>query len=289
VTLSDRGVTVIGLADFVVVSVLGGSLASVVVLAITLGLAVASTRFGWDLDNVTAPLVSASGDFVTLPALVLVTGLLRRGWTTRTVAIVLVMLVVAVAWPAVGGRFRLSRRIVFESVPVLLVAGTLSLIAGVVLERSIDRFLTFSVLVVLLPGYLSIGGALGGILANRLATKFHLGLIRRSPLPDSQARLDIRITYGLAFFVFTFLALMAGGIGSIVGKSSPGFVPLIGSALTGGLLATTFVCLVAYYGTLVVVRFGLDPDNHGIPLVSASLDVVGSATLILALLAWGVA
>ncbi len=289
VTLSDRGVTVIGLADFVVVSVLGGSLASVVVLAITLGLAVASTRFGWDLDNVTAPLVSASGDFVTLPALVLVTGLLRRGWTTRTVAIILVVVVVGVAWAAVGGRFRLSRRIVFESVPVLLVAGTMSLVAGVVLERSINRFLTFSVLVVLLPGYLAIGGALGGILANRLATKFHLGLIRRSPLPDSQARLDIRITYGLAFFVFTFLALMAGGIGSIVGKSSPGFVPLIGSALTGGLLATTFVCLVAYYGTLVVVRFGLDPDNHGIPLVSASLDVVGSATLILALLVWGVA
>lgn len=289
VSLSDRGASVIDIADFVVVSVLGGSLASIVVLAITLGLAVASTRFGWDLDNVTAPLVSASGDFVTLPALVLVTGLLRRGWTTRVVAIALVVAVVVVTWVVVGGRFKLSRRIVFESLPVLLAAGTLSLIAGVVLERSIDRFLTFSVLVVLLPGYLAIGGALGGILANRLATKFHLGLIRRSPFPDGEARLDIRITYGLAFFVFTFLALMAGTLGAVVGKSTPGFVPLIGSALTGGLLATTFVCIVAYYGTLVVVRFGLDPDNHGIPMVSASLDVVGSATLIVALLAWGVA
>ena len=60
-------------------------------------------------------------------------------------------------------------------------------------------------------------------------------------------------------------------------------------ALTGGLVATTFVAAVAYYGTLAVVRFGLDPDNHGIPLVSASLDVVGALTLVGALLLWGVA
>ena len=49
----DAGsISVLGVSDFVVVSVLGGSLASVVVLGITLGLAVASARFGWDLDNV---------------------------------------------------------------------------------------------------------------------------------------------------------------------------------------------------------------------------------------------
>ncbi|MDH3295998.1 MAG: magnesium transporter, partial [Acidimicrobiia bacterium] len=98
-----------------------------------------------------------------------------------------------------------------------------------------------------------------------------------------------RVVYGLALPIFTLLALLAGTIGVAVGKTSPGLIRLIASALTGGLLATTFVCLVAYYGTLLVVRFGLDPDNHGIPLVSASLDVVGSATLIVALLVWGVA
>jgi len=47
--------------------------------------------------------------------------------------------------------------------------------------------------------------------------------------------------------------------------------------------------VVAYYGTFAVVRFGLDPDSHGIPLVSAVLDVVGAATLIGALVLWGVA
>ncbi len=287
--LSDRSVDVIGLADFVVVSVLGGFLASTVVLAITLGLAVASARFGWDLDNVTAPLVSASGDFVTLPAIVLTAALIARGWFTRLLAVALVVVVAVAAFLVFRSALSLAKSIVRESVPVLMAAGTLSLFAGTVLERSIDRFLTFSVLIVLLPGYLAVGGALGGILANRLATKVHLGLIEASPIPTGNARDDIRITYGLALPIFTLLAVLAGSLGLALGRTSPGLFALVGSAVTGGLLATTFVCLVAYYGTLVVVRFGLDPDNHGIPMVSASLDLVGSATLILALMVWGVA
>lgn len=59
----------ISFMDFIVVSVVGGLLASVVVLGAALGLTVASVRFGWDLDNVTAPMVTAASDVITLPAL----------------------------------------------------------------------------------------------------------------------------------------------------------------------------------------------------------------------------
>lgn len=287
--LSDRGSAVLGISDFIVVSVLGGSLASIVVLAITLGLAVASVRFGWDLDNVTAPLVSASGDFVTLPAIVLVTGLIGRGWSTRVLAIASAFIVVITVVLLVRSKLTTARRILFESVPILLVAGSLSLLAGIVLERSIDRFLTFSVLIVLLPGYLATAGALGGILSNRLSTKVHLGLVEAARVPRGDARADIRITFVLALPIFVLLATLAGTLGVWAGRGSPGLFVLVAVAVTGGLLATTFVAAVAYYGTLAVVRFGLDPDNHGIPLVSASLDVVGASTLIAALLIWGVA
>ncbi|MEM7323586.1 MAG: magnesium transporter [Actinomycetota bacterium] len=282
-------IEVIGVSDFVVVSILGGVLASVVVLGITLGLAVASARFGWDLDNVTAPLVSASGDFVTLPAIVLVSGLIGRGWLTRGLAIAAAVLVITAAISVLRSALDTAKRIVVEAVPILLIAGTMSLIAGVVLERSIDRFLTFSVLIVLLPGYLATAGALGGILSNRLSTKVHLGLVEPARLPRGDARRDIRITFTLALPIFVLLAVLAGTLGVAVGRSSPGLLLLIAVAGTGGLLATTFVALVAYYGTFAAVRFGLDPDSHGIPLVSASLDVVGAATLIAALVFWGVA
>ena len=287
--INEGSVAVIGLSDFVVVSVLGGTLASAVVLGITLGLAVASTRFGWDLDNVTAPLVSASGDFVTLPAIVIATTLIGRGWTTRAVAIVCAAVVIGAGLYVYRSALATARRIAMETTPVLLVAGSLSLIAGVILERSIDRFLTFSVLIVLLPGYLATAGALGGILTNRLSTKVHLGLIQSSRFPKGDARDDIFITFVLALPIFVFLSTLAGTIGPAAGRGSPGLVLLIAVAVTGGLMATAFVAVVAYYGTFAAVRFGLDPDSHGIPLVSASLDVIGASTLIGALVLWGVA
>src|SRR5205807_8674528 len=63
----------ISVADFVVISVVGGAISSVFVLLLTLGVAAASVRHGWDLDNVAAPLVTAAGDMVTLPSLFLAT------------------------------------------------------------------------------------------------------------------------------------------------------------------------------------------------------------------------
>jgi mgtE-like transporter len=287
--LDDGPFSVIGIADFIVVSVFGGTVASLVVLGITLGLAVASARFGWDLDNVTAPLVSASGDFVTLPALVLATSLIQQGNTTRALAILFAVSALVVIVLIVRSNLKISRRVLAEALPVLLLAGTLSLLAGAVLERSVERLLTFSVLLVLLPGYLSTAGALGGILSSRLATKVHLGLVDPGPLPRGDARDDIGITFALALPIFVLLAFLAGTIGVAAGRTSPGLPVLVGVAVTGGLVATTFVAAIAYYGTLIVVRFGLDPDNHGIPLVSASLDVVGALTLVGALLVWGVA
>ena len=57
----------ISVFDLALISVLGGLLASLVVLVATVALAAASVRYDWDLDNVTAPLVSTLGDVLTLP------------------------------------------------------------------------------------------------------------------------------------------------------------------------------------------------------------------------------
>ena len=81
---------------------------------------------------------------------------------------------------------------------------------------------------------------------------------------------------------------------SAAGDPSRPFTPLailLAGLLTclvlGGLLATVFVVVVAYYATVVAVRFGLDPDTYGIPMVTSSLDFVGAFTLILAIVAVG--
>src|SRR5918998_658851 len=118
------------------VSIVGGLVGSVVVLAASLGLTAGAVRYGWDLDNVTAPLVSTLGDVLTLPALYVATFLLGISLVTPTLGVVLVA--ASVAFLVAGWRSSTEglRRIVHESVPVLLVAGCISAGAGVTLEKS---------------------------------------------------------------------------------------------------------------------------------------------------------
>ena len=153
-------------ADFIVVSTIGGMLASLVVLVITLGLAAGSVRFGWDLDNVVAPLVTATADVVSLPALVISADLAGVDVLTPTLAwISVVGSVVALVWSL---RTKLAEiaRIARESIPILVVAGFLDLLAGITIEKRLDDFLTYPVLLILLPGFLGTAGALGGVLSS---------------------------------------------------------------------------------------------------------------------------
>lgn len=287
ISLRDGTVAPIGFSDFVVAGVLGGILASIVVLGFTLAVTLAAVRLDLDLDNVVAPMVTAAGDLITLPALVLSLVLVRRGNTTLITATVLTIITLALMLWLVRSGLALARRIVGESLPVLLAAGALSLIAGIAIESSESRLSW--VMLVLLPGYLGTAGALGGILANRLSTKVHLGIVQFSVWPGTEARSDMAFTAALAAPIFGLLAIVAEIAAQTSGQSSPGVFALLAVAMSGGFVATMFVLAIAYYGTLVSVRFGLDPDNTGIPLVTAALDVVGALSLVGAVIIWRVA
>ncbi len=277
------------LADFVVISALGCLLAAFVVLAITLATTAGAVRFGWDLDNVVAPMVTVAGDVVTLPSLVVAAELAGVDIITPSVAWALAVLAVASALWGLRSRMEDLRAITSESLPVLAVAGLLDLVAGITVEKRIDDFLEFPVLLVLLPGYLSTAGALGGVLSSRLSTKLHLGLVRPGALPSGAARVDLATTFALAIPVFALLGLVASAAGGLTGHAGPTLAELVGVAVFGGVLATVLVVVVAYYGTLAAVRFGVDPDTYGIPMVTSSLDLVGAFTLIVAVVVVGVA
>ena len=277
------------LVDFITVSAVGGAIASIVVLLITLLLARGSVRFGWDLDNVVAPLVTATGDVVTLPALVGAASLAGvAGVSPSIAATAIVLSVIGTGWAFRAG-LPLLRTVVRESIPILMVAGLLDLIAGITIEKRLDEFVEYPVLLILLPGFLGTAGALGGILSSRLATKVHLGLLQPGAVPRGQAGSDILMIFSLSLPVFVLAGVMAEVGGLLADQASPGLVEMISVAVLGGLLATIAVVVVAYYTTVTALRFGLDPDTFGIPMVTSSLDFVGAFTLILALVAVGVA
>jgi mgtE-like transporter len=271
------------------VSVGGGALASIPVLAATLGLAAGAVRFGWDLDNVTAPLVSTLGDVLTLPALYLATGLLGYGLVTSTLGWVLAA--VAIAALVAGARSPLPhlRRIVRTSIPVLVVAGLVSSLAGVALEHRLDTFSALPALLILVPAHLSSAGALGGILSGRLSSQLLLGLTPPTAVPSRGARRDLWFVVGLSVPVFVVNGVGADLVADVLGIASPGMGDLVAASLLGGLTAMVVVLAITYYGTIAAVRLGIDPDTYGIPIVSSTVDLVGALSLVVAIATLGLA
>ncbi len=274
----DRTISILDLA---LISVLGGLLASVLVLGASLALTAGAVRFGWDLDNVNAPLVSTLGDVLTLPGLYIATFLV--GITIVTPVLGVVAIAVSGAALAIGvmSRLQLLRRIVRESLPVLVLAGSVSAMAGIVLERRFESFATLPALLVLVPAHLSGAGALGGILSGRLATKLHLGLVEPRTFPGREARGDIALVFLLGIPVSLLNGFGAHFVGRALVHASPGLLQMLLVALLAGMVAVAFVVVIAYYGTIAAVRMGLDPDTYGIPVVSSSVDFVGAFSLVL--------
>ena len=151
-----------------------------------------------------------------------------------------------------------------------------------------SSFAALPAILVLIPPFLEDCGALGGILAARLATKLHLGTIEPAGFPQRAARDDILLTFLYAVPLFTLVAVTADIAATVTGLATPGLARMVGVSLLGGLLATTVAVAVAYWGGIGAHRLGLDPDNHGIPLVTSTMDLVGALALVVALVALGV-
>lgn len=280
----------VSLWDFIVVAVLGGLLSSVVVLVVTIALSVGSFRRGWDLDSVGAPLITAVGDVVTLPSILLASYAI--GLDTLTAALGVAAVLAGGAALVIGWRTRQIqvRQIVRQSFPILCVAIVLDVLAGTVVEPRVEAvFVPFPALLITIPGFLERSGSLGSILAARLGSKLHLGAMTPSARPEAAALLDATIVFALGLIVYSLTAVATLAVAEAVGYAYPGAIRFIGVILLGGILATLLASVIGYYAAIVAFRFGFDPDNHTIPLVTSGMDLLGVICLVVALFVLGVA
>jgi len=281
--------TELSVFDYVVISTVGGILAGVLLLGITVFVARLSVARGWDMDNIAAPMLTAAGDILTLPALVLTTYLIGIPIFSNGLAVALIL--VSVAAGVLGFRLGAAnlRRILAESLPLLAITGTVMILVGLALEERKESFLAFQALAILLPAFLQEGGALGGILSSRLSSKVHLGLLAPRGIPELGAFRDFTLTYIFATGVYVFIGGASHWLAVALGLTTPGFLMMLGVSALAGLIATTAAVLAAYYGSTVSYRFGLDPDTYGIPIITAAVDLLGFMSLIIALIVFGLA
>lgn len=271
------------------VSIVGGAIGSGLILMITLALSVLSYRRGWDLDSVSTPMVTALGDMTTLPSLFLATFLLR----SDVIAIPAAVISIAVALYATVRSYtvadRVIHRIILEMTAVILLTPILDVLAGSLLRARQDQLVAVPVLLALIPPFVSQAGALGGIFASRTASKLQIGVITARGLPEIPALVDASIVSALSLAVFAMVGVVAFVLGvatDLVGM--PSFQALVGGTILSGLVVTPITLVASYYLAIGTFRFGLDPDNQSVPIITSAMDLVGVATVLFVMTSLGI-
>ncbi len=280
------GINSIGLVEFVLISMIGGIISSVFVLLITVGVAITGHNRGWDIDNMSAPIITAAGDMVTLPALFFAVILIGGdGASLHNILFILFgVLVLAIVWLTVRSGLDIMKRIVYESIPMLLIAGFMSTIAGLVINSKMDGFLLLPALLVMVPLFLEDNNALGGILTSRLSSMLHTGMFKPNLLPGKQILPNFLLIYLYSLVVFPLVGISAFVASMLIGIATSDVWTLVFISTAAGLIAVTIVNLVGYYVAVAAYKLRLDPDNHSIPMMSSIVDAFGAVCLVAVLM-----
>ncbi len=173
------------------------------------------------------------------------------------------------------------RTITLQSLPVLLGALVIGIMAGQILAAYRERLLAIPVLLALVPAVNGIGGNVGSILGSRVASGLHLGGIWSNR--GSGFRRDMTAAFFLTIISFSFLGALAFTMGPFLGVDVPvRFLDLVLTPLLAG------IGLIVVMGVLVIVvgmlshRYGWDPDNVVVPVLTTAGDTLGIVFLLLA-------
>jgi mgtE-like transporter len=271
------------------ISIVGGAIGSALILMITLTLSVLSYRRGWDLDSVSTPMVTALGDMTTLPSLFLATYLLRWDQVAVPAAVISIAVAVYATIRSYTVADRVIRRIVVEMTAVILLTPILDILAGTLLRARQEELVAVPVLLALIPPFVSQAGALGGIFTSRTASKLQIGVITARGLPEFPALVDASIVSALSIAVFAMVGVVAYVLGvatDLVGM--PSFPTLVAGTFLAGLIVTPITLVAGYYLAIGTFRFGLDPDDQSVPIITSLMDLAGVAVVLFVMTSLGV-
>jgi mgtE-like transporter len=274
--------------SLVTISVVGGALGSVFILLVTIGLSVLSHRRGWDLDSVSTPMVTALGDMATLPTLFLATFLVRVPVVNAIVSAICVLGAIEATVRAYTVDIAAVRRVVLEMTGVILLTPVLDIFSGALQEARLPELIAVPVLLTLIPPFVSQAGALGGIFASRISSKLQIGVITPRGLPEVPALIDASIVFTLGLVVFALIGSIAVALSSAIGHLPADPARVVWGTLLAGAIVTPITIVSSYYLAVVTYRFGLDPDNQTVPVITSVMDLAGVGCVLFVMTVLGV-
>lgn len=276
---------------FIFISVLGGVLAGLLLIMINILVARMGFHRNWDIDNISAPLITAAGDVVTLPMLFLAAMIVlgSSGWVILIFSIIFILASILLSYLAITRGAAEMRRIFLQSAPILTLCILLDIVAGITIDNQLESLVALPALLVLIPPFLEDANALGGILTSRFSSLLHMGILEPRRFPGRVAMENFAIIYIFAMWVFTLVGISSYAVAVLLGWGSPPLWEMVLLSLTAGLVTVTVLNIISYYVAVFTHRLSLDPDDHSIPLTSSAIDSVGAISLMVFIVIMGLA
>ncbi len=173
-----------------------------------------------------------------------------------------------------GPHTNVPRKIIRESLRMLLLAAVVSSLGGLALEQSRTAFVAIIPLIILLPALNEIIGAYGTIIASRFSAMLYEGRIRGHWSESRDLRklfVQISIIGLLTAAASSLLALMLAHVSQ--GRvSATIWAKVFGLAILDVALLLGIISVAAVLAGLHYYKKGEDPNNFLIPLTTSVAD-----------------
>ncbi len=231
---------------------------------------------GVNPDHVTAPLITMLGDLTTYALVVAGLLIYLRAVVAIGRAGVAVIVFVVLMSSILVFYTRVSkprvRRIFAESFSVNFLAACISIISGQALAAVVARFVEFPAIVAIAPVLAGLNGAAISILSSSIATNLHLG--------HRVGRMTVSYTYQLMAVLAAVYTIPTALVNAVFHMAvNPVVLYLI--ALLTGAVSIPIAAIVTYVLACVSFRYGIDPDNVLIPIMTTFMDALTLISLYL--------
>ncbi|MHC1628664.1 MAG: magnesium transporter [Candidatus Nezhaarchaeales archaeon] len=178
--------------------------------------------------------------------------------------------------------FYKAKNIVKEGALSITIAVLISSFAGVLLNAKIEGLLAIPSLMILVPSVATMAGNFGCMIGSRIATALHLGLVRPKIERNSYLERNVIAMLIISILSSLYLAFLVSTASYLAGLNGIAPLKVLEVTLLAGVSLAMVTTLVGIIVAFITFKYGWDPDNTTIPIITAIGDVAGVAMLLFA-------
>lgn len=273
---------------FLSIALIAGIFSASIQILLALIVAFRIFRSGQDPDILAYPILSSTGDIITVLGILIGIYIFQNYLTLNDELIKIIIILSALLSLAIFIIIIFSRPIrsrfefniihlLSESIPVIFVAAIIGAIVGIIAAN-----IEIKVLIIILPAYMAYTGSLGAIIGSKYTTAYYLGILETNGKNSIYFQTPV-ILLSIGIILSTLLGIIGFKLGEILGLLPP-YLDQLGFLIIcwfTGLITTIFSIISSLIVGSLSFQRGIDADNVIIPLTSTFGDLVAILAIVL--------